>query len=73
MSRQYTSVLRDGEDPYQYTKVVYPVNSDMGVLLFRNWLQLLVGVRVPYKHNPTMPAPSNEIVFDVWNGHTKFG
>jgi hypothetical protein len=69
---QYTSALGNGEDPYQYTKAVYAVNSDMGVILFRNWLQQLAGGRIPYKHNPVMPAPSNEIVFDVWNGHTKY-
>jgi hypothetical protein len=69
---QYSSALGNGEDPFQYTKAVYPVNSDMGVILFRNWLQHLAGGRIPYKHNPTIPASSNEIVFDVWNGHTKY-
>lgn len=69
---QYKSVLEDGEEPYHYTKAVYPVNSDKGVLNYRNWLRQLAGGRIPYKNNPTMPAASNDVVFDVWNSHTKY-
>jgi hypothetical protein len=69
---QYSSALSNGEEPYHYSKAVYPVNSDLGVILFRNWLRHLAGGRIPYKNNPVMPAPSNDIVFDVWNGHTKY-
>eukprot|EP00977_Amphora_coffeiformis_P028036 scaffold34685_cov183-Amphora_coffeaeformis.AAC.16 len=70
---QYKSVLTEGESPYHYTKAVYPLNSDKGVIQFRNWMRQLAGGAVPYKNNRTfMPAASNEVVFDVWNGHTKY-
>jgi len=71
-SGQYKSVLTDGESPYHYTKAVYPLNSDKGVIQFRNWIRQLAGGAVPYKNNRTlMPAASNEVVFDVWDAHTR--
>ena len=69
---QYKSVLQDGEEPYHYSQAVYPVNSDKGVIKFRNWMRQLAGGSIPYKNSPTMPAASNDVVFDVWNGHTKY-
>jgi len=68
----YSTALSNGEESYHYSKAVFPVNSDLGVILFRNWLRHLAGGRIPYKNNPVMPAPSNDVVFDVWNGHTKY-
>jgi hypothetical protein len=69
---QYKSVIQEGEEPFHYSKAVYPVNSDKGVIHFRNWIRQLAGGRIPYKNNPTMPQASNDVVFDVWNGHTKY-
>jgi len=68
-----SSLLRDDKaPPLHYSKAVLPVNSDFGVINFRNWMRQLAGGRIPYKFNPSMPEASNEIVFDVWNGHTKY-
>lgn len=55
-----------------YPKVTLPIETDRGVLSFRDWLDKRAGGRIPYKYNPTMPEPNNEVVFDVWNGHTKY-
>lgn len=55
-----------------YNKAVLPVDSDVGVINFRNWLRILAGGRIPYKYSPAMPEANNDIVFDVWNGHTKY-
>ena len=43
-----------------------------GVVNFRNWIRVLAGGHIPYKYNPQMPPASNDIVFDVWNSHTKY-
>jgi hypothetical protein len=68
----YSSLLHgDAAEPQQYTKVVLPIEIDMGVLNYRNWLQLLAGGRIPYKYDPQMPDADSEVVFDQWNGHTK--
>lgn len=48
---------------YNYNQAILPVASDVGVVTFRNWLRLLAGGMIP--------APSSQVVFDVWNGHTK--
>ena len=69
---QYKSVLEDGEERFNYNNAVYPVNSDKGVITFRNWLRQFAGGRIPYKNRPVMPAASNDAVFDVWNAHTKY-
>lgn len=68
---QYKTVLDDGEEPFNYNKAVYPINSDKGVITFRNWLRQFAGGRIPYKNKQSMPSASNEVVFDVWNAHTK--
>jgi len=68
---QYKSVLKQGEEPYNYNKAVYPVSTDKGVITFRNWMRQFAGGGVPYKNNPSMPRASNTVVFDVWNAHTK--
>jgi phenylpropionate dioxygenase-like ring-hydroxylating dioxygenase large terminal subunit len=62
------------DDPASYSKAVYPVRTDRGVLNFRNWLARYTprGGKIPYMlHNPTMPPADNAVVFDVWNAHTK--
>lgn len=71
----YTTALPAGQAAYDYTKAIYPVNSDTGVLHLRNWIRKYAGGRIPYKYNQTaMPPPSttNVNVFDQWNGHTKY-
>jgi len=72
---QYKSVLEDGEEPYHYNNAVYPLNRDKGVIQFRNWMRQLAGGRIPFKNNQQrsmLPAASNDVVFDVWNGHTRY-
>lgn len=69
---QYKGHMENGEEPYHYTKAVYPVNIDKGVINFRNWMRQLAGGGIPYKNNPTMPDSSHEVVFDVWIGHSKY-
>jgi phenylpropionate dioxygenase-like ring-hydroxylating dioxygenase large terminal subunit len=69
---QYTTLVPDGQDAYQYNQAVYPVPSDLGVITFRNWIRMLAGGRIPYRNNPSMSSPSNDVVFDVWNAHTKY-
>jgi hypothetical protein len=69
----YTSLLHGDDDvPQNYNKAVLPIEADKGVLNYRNWLRLLAGGRIPYKYDPAMPAADNEVVFDQWNGHTKY-
>jgi hypothetical protein len=69
----YTSLKNDPDDlaADSYSKAILPVETDLGVVTFRKWLQVFAGGRIPYHYHPTMPAASNEIVFDVWNAHTK--
>jgi phenylpropionate dioxygenase-like ring-hydroxylating dioxygenase large terminal subunit len=71
MTGQYTSLVPDGKEAYNYNNAIYPVNSDLGVIHFRNWIRKLAGGRIPYKNNPAMPPASSSVVFDVWNSHTK--
>lgn len=69
---QYKAYEETKDDKaYNFNNAILPVESDVGVVNFRNWLRLLAGGKIPYKYNPTMPAPSSDVVFDVWNGHTK--
>lgn len=42
-----------------------------GVLNFRNWIRFIAGGHIPYKYDRQMPSANTEIVFDVWNAHTK--
>ena len=69
----YSSLKNEpGFSADHYTKAVLPVETDVGVVNFRNWLRLLAGGRIPYKNSPSMPQANNDIVFDVWNSHTKY-
>ena len=57
----------------EYKRAVNPIGVDGAVLAFRDWLKKFTktGV-VPYKNNPTMPEADSEVVFDVYNSHTKY-
>ena len=81
-SGQYTTALPDGTGgggvpneiaAYQYKQAVQAAPSDLGVITFRDWIRVLAGGRIPYRNQQTnMPLASSDIVFDVWNGHTKY-
>jgi hypothetical protein len=72
-SGAYTSVKNDPSfSADHYDKAVLRVETDVGVINFRNWLRLLAGGRIPYKYSPAMPEANNDMVFDVWNAHTKY-
>jgi Pheophorbide a oxygenase len=65
----------DSTTPFDYTTAVYAANSDLGVLQYRTWIRKLAGGFVPYRHNHhnTLVEPSvGNVVFDQWNGHTKY-
>ena len=69
----YTSVKHEANFAADhYTKAVLPVQTDLGVVNYRNWLRVFAGGRVPYKHDFTMPEANRDAVFDVWNAHTKY-
>jgi len=71
---QYAS-FDDGSDRSgrgKYKDVTVPIEVDRGVLAFRDWLQKKAGGVVPYRNRWNMPPVDNEVVFDVWNGHTKY-
>lgn len=73
---QYTTLLSGEEEqpeagPYLYGRATLPIAVDRGVLAFRDWMRNRAGGRIPYRHNPAMPPPDREAVFDVWNQHTK--
>lgn len=54
-----------------YKKMVYtPTISDKGVLMFRDWLRLKAGGRIPFQGYQGMPPVDNEVVFDQWHSHT---
>lgn len=55
-----------------YNDAVLPIGADKGVITYRNWMKQLAGGKIPYKNNPTMPSADNNVVFDVWNSHTKY-
>ncbi|GKZ00767.1 hypothetical protein MPSEU_001028500 [Mayamaea pseudoterrestris] len=71
-TKDYTAV-KDGADfkADNYNKAVLRTEADLGVVSFREWLRVLAGGRVPYKYGSVMPEWNRDIVFDVWNAHTK--
>ena len=77
-SGQYTTAVPDSHMDhkavaYQYNQAVQAAPSDLGVITFRNWIRVLAGGRIPYRNQQTsMPPASNDIVYDVWNAHTKY-
>ena len=54
-----------------YANAILPCSADKGVMNFRNWMSKFAGGYIPFKGVTTMPAANNEVVFDVWNSHTK--
>lgn len=71
---KYASFRRQHDDEHSvvdYKLVTLTNEADRGVLAFRDWLAKIAGGYIPYKGNPHMPESSHEVVFDVWNGHTK--
>mmetsp|Transcript_38127 Transcript_38127/g.81348 ORF Transcript_38127/g.81348 Transcript_38127/m.81348 type:complete len:192 (+) Transcript_38127:351-926(+) len=54
-----------------YSRAVLPTSADRGVMLFRSWMGKFAGGFVPFRGDTTMPPANNEVVFDVWNSHTK--
>ena len=54
-----------------YSKAVMPCSTDKGVMNFRNWMSKFAGGHVPFRGDTSMPAKNNDVVFDVWNSHTK--
>jgi phenylpropionate dioxygenase-like ring-hydroxylating dioxygenase large terminal subunit len=54
-----------------YSKAVMPCSSDKGVMNFRNWMSKFAGGYIPFRGDTSMPAKNNDVVFDVWNSHTK--
>jgi phenylpropionate dioxygenase-like ring-hydroxylating dioxygenase large terminal subunit len=69
---KYTTLIPDGSDAYHYNKAIFAVPSDLGVISFRNWIRQWAGGRIPYRNHHVMPPASSDIVFDVWNAHTKY-
>lgn len=70
--KEYSTLqFDDNDEPYHYTKAVLPMTADKGVINFRNWIRNKAGGRIPYQNNPSMPSVDNEVVFDIYNSHTK--
>lgn len=55
----------------RYEDAILPVSTDKGVLNFRTWMRVFAGGHIPFRGDITMPPSSNEVVFDVYNSHTK--
>jgi phenylpropionate dioxygenase-like ring-hydroxylating dioxygenase large terminal subunit len=68
-----------------YNEAAYLVPADYGVVSLRNWIRVFAGGRVPYRNYETTSTvaaittnaatssmSSNDVVFDVWNSHTKY-
>lgn len=54
-----------------YKNLTYtPTAADKGVILFREWLRLKAGGRIPFQGYEGMPPVDNEVVFDQWYSHT---
>jgi phenylpropionate dioxygenase-like ring-hydroxylating dioxygenase large terminal subunit len=54
-----------------YSKNVLPTSADRGVMLFRGWMSKFAAGYIPFQGDTTMSASNKEVVFDVWNAHTK--
>ena len=54
-----------------YKELIYtPTSSDKGVIMFRDWLRLKAGGKIPFRGYQGMPPVDNEVVFDQWHSHT---
>mmetsp|Transcript_7383 Transcript_7383/g.16464 ORF Transcript_7383/g.16464 Transcript_7383/m.16464 type:complete len:582 (+) Transcript_7383:1-1746(+) len=69
--KEYSTNLDEDEASYNYNTAVLPMSADKGVINFRNWMRNKAGGRIPYFGNPSMPPIDNEVVFDIYNSHTK--
>ena len=73
-TNQYQS-FDNAEEKRPYSNSVLSVGSDKGVLHYRNWVRFFAGGEIPYvnhKKDLAMPEANNDVVFDVWNSHTKY-
>ena len=71
-SGEYSTVDKgEGDAPDSYVDAIVPISSDKGVLLFRKWVQNMAGGKIPFQGNKTMSPIDKEVVFDVYNSHTK--
>ena len=68
-NKQYRSSIPGTSD--DYASAILPISVDLGVLKYRTWLKKFAGGSIPFKGDIQMPHTSNEVVFDVWNAHTK--
>lgn len=71
-SGEYSTVNKgEGEEGDRYVDAIVPMTSDKQVLLFRKWVQKMTGGRTPFQGNASMSPIDKEVVFDVYNSHTK--
>lgn len=69
-NRLYRSSSPEGAGD-SYADAVLPCSADRGVMMFRNWMSKFGKGHIPFRGDATMPPADNEVVFDVWNSHTK--
>jgi len=70
-NNEYKSSEQCDDTNGNYAKAVLPISVDKGVINFRIWMKRFAGGYIPFRGDTTMPSSSNEVVFDVWNAHTK--
>ena len=71
-SGEYSTVNKGEDDESDnYVDAIVPITSDKQVLLFRKWVQRMTGDRTPFQGNTVMSPIDKEVVFDVYNTHTK--
>ena len=64
-----SSPRKEGGD--SYAAAVMPCSADRGVMMFRSWMAKYGRGFIPFRGDRTMPPVDNNVVFDVWNSHTK--
>ena len=69
---EYTTIKAEDEESDKYTDAILPMSADKGVIFFRKWVQNMSGGRTPYVGNPDLTPVDKEVVFDVYNSHTKY-
>jgi len=67
-SRPHTGKKKGGDS---YASAVMPCSADRGVMMFRSWMAKYGKGFIPFEGDKTMPPVDNNVVFDVWNSHTK--
>eukprot|EP00814_Leptocylindrus_danicus_P006975 CAMPEP_0116013938 /NCGR_PEP_ID=MMETSP0321-20121206/6005_1 /TAXON_ID=163516 /ORGANISM="Leptocylindrus danicus var. danicus, Strain B650" /LENGTH=466 /DNA_ID=CAMNT_0003483545 /DNA_START=271 /DNA_END=1672 /DNA_ORIENTATION=- len=69
---QYSTMKPGCEEKSDFSKLVCATSTDLGVMNFRKWMSVMAGGHIPYKYGDlTVPPTSNDVVYDVWNAHTK--